>query len=103
MRPDPRLAPTPAGTIFLLSSGEYSDYSPIGIFRALKDIHWPTIVDHLEESARTPDNDTWGTSPNVDDSAVAAYLTSSGHAEDITYQEIHIGSYGRLDPSIHKS
>ena len=40
-----RMIPIPAGAIFTVTSGEYSDFSVRGVFRALKEIDADALVD----------------------------------------------------------
>jgi hypothetical protein len=66
-----RMAIIKAGQIFVLTSGEWSDYRLDGIFRVLKDID-------PEDKERWPD-----------ELSTAAKLVREGFAEELTFTEWH--------------
>lgn len=78
-----------AGTLLTISTGCYSDYSVHGVFRVLKDI---TQEDY--ESFRVED-DGW-----CDLSEVIAKMATLGYIENVESTELHLGSYGELEPYI---
>ena len=74
-----------AGQIFVLTSGEWSDYRLDGVFRALKDIDpeklcAPAIYPSLYEEQQHRE-------PNMDE--LAAKLVREGFAEELTFTEWH--------------
>lgn len=85
-----------AKTLILLSSGEYSDYGLMGAFRPMKAFN---VGDALEafKAQWKPEPGTYCSSPGPSD--FAAWLAKEGYIEDAPTEEIHLGSYGDIDPS----
>lgn len=80
------------GNVFVLSSGEYSDYGYEGILVAIKDFN---IRDEAEKFKATLTEETkWD-----QHRAFPGYLVSQHLAMPVDYREIHLGYYGELDPS----
>jgi hypothetical protein len=70
-QPVSKMAIIKAGQIFVLTSGDYSNYGLDGIFRALKDID-------------PEDKHQW-----PDELETAANLVQAGFAEELTFTEWH--------------
>ena len=94
----------PAGKLFCLSSGEYSDYGYGGHFLALVDITpemFGEVVDECKAAQKIEnDKDAWmaGSLSGADDRFMPT-LAQRGWVVDIDCVEIHTGSYGELDLS----
>ena len=86
-----KIATIKAGTLLTISTGEYSDYHVHGVFRVLKDI---TQDDY--DSFRVEDEDRFS-----DPSDAIARMAILGYIEDVPSTELHLGSYGELDPEIY--
>lgn len=80
-----------AGTLLTISTGEYSDYNVHGVFRVMKDI---TQDDY--DAFRVEDENGF-----CDVANVLARMATSGYIEDVPSTELHLGSYGELDPKIY--
>lgn len=81
------------GTVIALTQGEYSDYYLMGHAKALKDFYLQVeaVIYRSKDSSGTGGPDSF-----------AAYLIREGVIEPYDgVIEIHIGSYGRIDPDIH--
>lgn len=78
-----------AGTLLTISTGEWSDYNVHGVFRVLKDI---TQDDY--DAFRVEDE-------YCDVANVLARMATSGYIEDVPSTELHLGSYGELEPKIY--
>lgn len=93
------------GQLFALSSGEYSDYRFNGLYRALSDVNLNELsVAYVEQ---VPVDECWtGVEPveewmkSKSDTGFGAYLIARGLAEEIDYDEIHVGNYG--DFTVHR-
>ena len=88
---DTKKKAVPAGTLLLLSRGEYSDYSIVALCRVLKPIDqtvWAVMgaacTGHCE---RNPER--------FDDSRALPWLIEKGYVEEVEYRELHLGDYGR--------
>lgn len=91
-------ATIPAGTIVTMTTGEYSNYSIIGAFRAIKDITHDDIERAKREIEERPNRDEmYGYELYT---AFIAVLVISGFLEDIPSAEIYLGDYGRIDPYV---
>ena len=82
----------PAGSLLTVSTGEYSDYSVWGVFRALKDIdaqalreQW--LADHPEQTAPYQFNEY----------KFFAWVASQGVVEAVPSAVWHLGDYGRAE------
>lgn len=92
----------PAGKLFCLSRGEYSDYGYQGHFLALIEIT-PEMLREVEEECkaaqRKENADTcYGDTYGAGDKFIPA-LIRRGWVMDVDCVEIHTGSYGELDLS----
>lgn len=94
----------PAGKLFCLSRGEYSDYGYSGHFLALVDLS-PAMLREVEAECKAAQksenaNSAWGdeSAYGADDKFIPA-LVQRGWVMDIDCVEIHTGSYGELDLS----
>ena len=91
-------ATIPAGTIVTMTTGEYSDYSIIGAFRAVRDITHDDIERVKREIEERPNRDEmYGYELYT---AFIAVLVASGFLEDTPSAEIYLGDYGRIEPSV---
>jgi hypothetical protein len=80
------------GTLFLLTSGCYSDYGIMMSARALQDFNLDEVGKAFI-AAYVPLETVWGSlRPSPDD--FPAYLTAQGLIEDADLQEYHCGEYG---------
>lgn len=78
------------GTIFLISSGCYSDYSINAAFKAKKDIPLSKIASQIPEVDEDGKR-LWGRQETF-----LASLVANGYAEDAPVLEYHMGDYGDL-------
>lgn len=86
-----------AGTILVLETGEYSDYTFHGPLRVLRDFDQAEVVG-LHREQWTPPNE-WEHEPDTD--SLMGWLVTSGYVEAIdNVVSWHIGSYGRVEPEI---
>lgn len=81
-----------SGALFTVSTGEYSDYSVAGVFRALRDIRpfdlrdqW--LEDHPAQRERYA----------FDYGAFFAWVTRQGYCEAVESQEWHLADYSCSD------
>lgn len=84
--------PIPAGALLTVTSGEYSNYSVRGIFRALREIDVLAMRDkylalHPEQAARN----------EFEDDQFLAFLASEDLLEPVDAWEIYLGDYGNVD------
>ena len=80
----------PAGSVVAFSSGEYSDYS-IGAFsKVLKPIN-EAVWNAMRAACKGTDWDP----DRFDDGKAVPWLVANGYIEEIEYQELHLGDYGR--------
>lgn len=92
----------PAGKLFCLSRGEYSDYGYCGHFLALVNLT-PEMFREVEEeckAAQKIENEKEDWSPGDDygsDDKFIPALVRRGWVMDVDCVEIHTGSYGRLE------
>lgn len=84
--------PIPAGALFTVTTGEYSDYSVHGVFRALKEIDTESLRD--EWIRINPDQ---GEHYQFDEVKFLAYAAKNGLFEQIECWAWHLGSYGCID------
>jgi hypothetical protein len=87
-----------AGKLFFISEGEYSDYGYAGHFLALVEITpamFQELIDQCREEERAND-DQWDYRASY---RFIPNLIRRGWVIDVDVQEIHKGSYGRLDLS----
>lgn len=94
----------PAGKLFCLSRGEYSDYGYQGHFLALVEIT-PEMFREVEAECKTAqkakniaDGAFYSETYGADDRFIPA-LIRRGWVMDVDCVEIHTGSYGELDLS----
>lgn len=83
-----------SGTLLTVSTGEYSDYSVHGVFRALKDITYEDLRE--ARKAQPGEYDEY-----CDIKQIIAFLATQGYIEDVPSLELHLGAYGELDPTIY--
>jgi hypothetical protein len=79
------------GTALILTEGEYSDYGICSTLVTIEDCDLPALAArflalHVDESA-------WDRDP----SEFAAWLVTEGLAMPMKAEQVHIGSYGRLE------
>lgn len=87
----------PAGKLFCLSRGEYSDYGYEGHFLALVEIT-PEMFREVEAEANGKKDD-WGCYEYGADDRFIPALIRRGWVMDVDCIEIHTGSYGDLSLS----
>ena len=82
------------GRLMLMQRGEFSDQSTVGLFRVLRDFDpAPTVEQYW---AKHPPS--WSDDRYLDDDG-AAYikmLIDDGWIEELEYDVLHTGCYGRL-------
>ena len=88
-----RINTIPAGTMLTISTDCYSSYEVHGVFRVLKDI---THEDY--KRFRPADDDDY-----EELSGVIAQMARQGFIEDVESLELHLGDYGKLEPTIRKA
>src|SRR6185312_10920888 len=87
------------GTLLVLETGEYSDYTFHGPFRVMKGFDEVKVVD-LHRKQWKPENPEWDTEPDTD--SFMGWLTAQGYIEPVeNLVSWHIGSYGRLEADPH--
>lgn len=87
------------GRLVVFSRGEYSDYRYSGIFVALDDISrelMTEIADECRAAMRTENGDDGTDDFGADEKFIPA-LIKRGLLLAVDYDEIHYGSYGRLE------
>jgi hypothetical protein len=87
----------PAGKILMLSSGEYSDYSVMGVFRTLKPIT-QDVYSAMRDAC-------FSASPGYDRYEVgkaAPWLIVNGYVEEVEHEELYLGDYGRIPETLHR-
>ena len=82
----------PAGTVFTISTGVYSDYIIQGVFRALKLID----ANQLKVSWVEAHPDQTG-HYDFNESSFIGMLAKEGYMEDIPSMEFHICDYGDVE------
>lgn len=82
----------PAGSIVLLTEGEYSDYSFIGDFVARKECDLHALATAFKAQYK-PEHEWDGPNPDK----FAAWLVVEGWMYPGAAQEVHIGGYSGLD------
>lgn len=81
-----------AGVVLQITSGEYSDKSTHAIARVKVDFDLETMIAAFKlTKVHDPDHDYY------DHSEFVSWLSKTGVIEDIDYNVMHIGSYGRLE------
>lgn len=79
------------GTLILLSSGEYSDYSTIGLYKTLRDIPWSSVKDkYIELNPAVTDRFGFDEQPFID------FLKSEKYIESVNYVEWYLSSYSNI-------
>jgi hypothetical protein len=96
--PKKRQAPIPQGAIFTATSGEYSDFSIRGVFRALKEID----VDKTMEIYQKHRTKREGISNGPDKDEVLAYLVRAEYIEQLEAWELYFGSYGDFRADVNR-
>lgn len=90
--------PIKAGELVVFSAGEYSDYGYLGQFVVLEDITSEDITKVLEGTAEELRKESNRWSEDLD--FFIPVLIRMGKLASINMREIHLGSYGELDPLI---
>ena len=78
----------PAGTLVLVSQGEYSDYTVLAVARTLKPID-EKVWDEMKaacKSLRETDANSWG-----ELSHALPWFLKNGYMEEVEHQEMHLG------------
>lgn len=78
------------GAILILTEGEYSDYRTGPLLRCLRDLDITKLAEEFHAS-----KSKWAYG-EADTSTFALWITLNGWAEELTYAEIHVGSYGQF-------
>lgn len=81
-----------AGTIFVVTSGEYSDYGLSGTFRARCDFWWNDVLEAWLKTNEKQSGDYHG-----DFRAFLKHLETEDLVEHVTIPKIHIGDYGTFE------
>lgn len=84
-----RATPIAAGSLFVITTGEYSDYTISGVFRALKEIDTEQLLAEWFET--NPKQKGLG---YFHESEFLAHLTRLGLFETVESREFHFGSHG---------
>lgn len=87
------------GEMVMITVGEYSDYQVTGLFKALKDFNPDEIVARFREEKLTAEEreDNWAQQMI---SRHILFLLELGVVEQVQAAEMHLGSYGGLDPRV---
>ena len=83
------------GELLTLATGEYSDYSVRGVFRALSDFDPQEQIAKFISENPQDDGDNY-----YDLSEFIGWVARSGLLEPVDSREWHIGSYGRFDSTL---
>jgi hypothetical protein len=88
------MTPIPAGQVFYVSTGCYSDYSVSAVFRATADIDLEALKAeffalHPESERNDYRFDSYST--------FMAFLSATGLVEEIDARELHLGDYNDMD------
>lgn len=76
------------GERILASNGEYSDYQVMGLFVVAKQFCWAAeLAEFLEK------NPEQATNYRFNDYQFLAGLSAKGLLDDLSYREVHLGSY----------
>jgi hypothetical protein len=87
-----------AGTILVMTHGEYSDYSYTGPFRVVKDFDQAEIAETFRNAWAAVPREAWEKRPSEHE--FIGWLSTEGFVEDVANSwEWYIGSYG-FDPVI---
>ena len=80
-----------AGALLLITTGEYSDYYPHGIFRAVRDFNIKeTVALYIEREK--PDTEEY----SFEFDKLVAWLSREGYVEDVQHTELWLGAYSNL-------
>src|SRR6266568_4284315 len=86
------------GEIFIISNGEFSEYSVFGIYRALREINVAVVIEickryeYIVDFIYAPINCT-------DFYKILADLVTKGYCEKLESKEIYLGACNR--PNVH--
>lgn len=80
------------GDLVILETGEYSDRSWHGPFRALKDFNIREAAQEFQDGFK-PEDEWDRAGPHE----FVAWLSSSGYLEEVDAASVHVGSYGSLE------
>ena len=81
-----------AGALFTVTTGDYSDYSVRGVFRALQDIEAESLrADYLQ---RYPNEET---NYEFNEHKFMAYLLTLKLVEELHHFEFHLSNYSSID------
>lgn len=81
-----------AGTVIAVATGEYSDFSYIGHIRALRELNLRDLMESFRDGFKPKDE--WD---EPDPRSFVGWLIADGLVEAADVEEVHIGSYGRLE------
>lgn len=82
----------PGGSLFIMSSGAFSDYTVKALCRATRDIDADAL--RAEFLASNPDQRE---RYHFEPSAFIAFVAAKGLFEELAYGELHLGDYGDAD------
>ena len=93
------------GAMLTLETGQYSDFTYVGPFRACRTFEQKEAIDAFLEqwpADRTRRNTEAGYALYDDDDGPGpddfiAFLSRAGYIEDVPCSSWHVGSYGRFD------
>lgn len=96
----PKPLPIPAGSVFTITKGVYSDYGVLGVFRARVEIDTDVqlkgfLLKHPE--ARIDGDWDWDAQEKF-----VAWLTKAELIEPVPSFEMHLGDYSRLEIEVTK-
>lgn len=82
------------GRLLLMQRGEYSDQSTVGLFRVLQDFNAKEAVRRYFDlyPDQAEDRHVWD-----DGAAFVKMLIDAGYLEELDYDVLHTGCYGRLE------
>lgn len=86
-----KLEPIAKDTIIFFSSGEYSDYSAVGLFKATKDIDVSAVRDqyislHPEQMTKY----------EFKEDMFMQFLKDEDYLEELPYKEWYLGAYSKI-------
>lgn len=93
----PEQEPIPAGAIFTVTSGEYSDFGVDGVFRARKEIPAERLRDEYLEG-----NPERRGHHSFDERGFLAFLVRGGYIDQVESWELYLGGYDRSRFRVHR-
>lgn len=88
---DPEMTPIPAGALFTITTGAYSSYYIVGVFRATQEINTSSLV-----AAYLSENPEQCEKYRFKEREFLGWLAQKGLLEPVETWEWHLGDYGNV-------